>query len=126
MSCHPNSPVCYRITEIPPSWDVKHVWTVLHEFDPLAFVSSELKSNISLFPSLYGQTLTAIATASMRSACLESKNHFHIVNPAVPESTEDVYLTIDSSFLGLTPLNDPGSGDIDADIVAVCHDFPVH
>lgn len=112
-------PICYRVTNIPKTWSESHVQESLCYLDALAFSTSPTNPvNIGLFPSLFGETKTAIVTTMQEACSGSSPRSFKVSDPT--NNGDVVHLTIDSAFFGLTPLNTPKQ-DVVADIVAVRH-----
>ncbi|KAF8535736.1 hypothetical protein BDD12DRAFT_326422 [Trichophaea hybrida] len=105
-------PKCFRIANVPPSWNEDTLQAALETIDPFI---ADGNPRLSLYPCLYStQTQTALLNLG---ACTEyfqclQPNDFSYVHIA------DVLLVIDSHFYDLTPLNSP-EGSIVADVVAV-------
>lgn len=118
------SPVCYRIANIPRPWNRNHLEVALRQIDPEVFAEPLEPGNVALFPSLFGPTQTGLVNARLRSTKLDETECFPVEDP-YSHPPQSVNLIIDSSFFGLTPLNDPGespgenTAKVAADIVAV-------
>ncbi|KAA8893236.1 hypothetical protein FN846DRAFT_963294, partial [Sphaerosporella brunnea] len=105
------APMCFRITNIPPSWDENNISEALQTIDPEL---KDITANISRFPAYFGSTQTALLNLDI---CTK---FFGGLDPkkAIQEKVSSAWLSIDSHFHGLTPLNTP-EDEVVADVVAV-------
>lgn len=111
-----SSPISYRVANIPITWNAGQVLHCLRRLDPSVFPTDDT-CDIGLFPSAYStRTKTAVVIANGRSKILEKSNYV-----PVEDSGGKTHLNIDSSFFGMTPLNDPGD-DCAAELVStICN-----
>jgi hypothetical protein len=101
-----NSPMCFRIANVPSTWSKERLITALLTVDP----SLDKTSQLSLYPACCGSTQTALLNLA---TCTE---YFQIIklNKYNYVNTSDGTLVIDSHFYDLTPLNNP-NGEIVAE-----------
>jgi hypothetical protein len=108
----------FRISGIPRDWKEDDLVGALQTIDPDL---RNQKSQLSLYPACCGSSQTALLdldpTKYFQSL---GPNESCELEPVIPASkTEAVFLTIDSHFNGLTPLNTPDK-QIIAELVAPC------
>ncbi|KAA8896070.1 hypothetical protein FN846DRAFT_801292 [Sphaerosporella brunnea] len=103
---------CFRVSNIPASWDASHLRTWLQQLDERWEPSTCI---ISLYPSCYNTHQTALVNMDNYPQC------FKDIKPdedKVLEAPEGAMLSVDYHFHDLTPLNIPDP-DITADVIAV-------
>ena len=110
-----NSPICFRIANIPSDWSNEKLLTVLLKIDP----SLEITSPLSLYPACCGTTMTALLNLATGTEYFQSlkPNDYNYVK------ITGGHLVIDSHFYDLTPLNDPKE-DIVAESVTLPFSAP--
>jgi hypothetical protein len=106
----------FRISGIPQDWKEDDLVGALQTIDP------ELRNQnpqLSLYPACCGSSQTALLELDP-TKYFQSLGPNESYKPVIPASrTEAVFLTIDSHFNGLTPLNTPDR-QIIAELVASC------
>jgi hypothetical protein len=98
-----NSPMCFRIANVPSTWNKERLLTALLTVDP----SLDKTSQLSLYPACCGSTLTALLN---QATCTE---YFQRLKPNeynYMKTSDGTHLVIDSHFYDLTPLNNPKGG----------------
>jgi hypothetical protein len=107
---------CFRISGIPQDWKGDDLLGALQTID---LDLRNQKPQLSLYPACSGSSQTALLELDPTKyfQSLGSNESYERVIPA--SKTEAVFLTIDSHFNGLTPLNTPDK-QIIAELVASC------
>jgi hypothetical protein len=103
---------CFRIANVPSSWDTDKLLTTLKSIDPFL---GDQNVELSLYPACSDSIQTQIALLSLRN----STEYFRRLRPNdfnYEEISDGTVLVIDSHFYDLTPLNFP-KGDIVAELV---------
>jgi hypothetical protein len=106
---------CFRISGIPQDWKGDDLVGALQTID-LDLRNQKLQ--LSLYPACCGSSQTALLDLDP-TKYFQSLGPNESYKPVIPARTEAVFLTIDSHFNGLTPLNTPDK-QIIAELVASC------
>jgi predicted Zn-ribbon and HTH transcriptional regulator len=97
--------MCFRIANIPSTWNQDDLLNSLKKIDP------SLDSNgyeLSLFPACQGSSQTALLNFDRCTECFQRLKPNDFNNVKVSNGPGMVWLTIDCHFYDLTPLNSPG------------------
>jgi len=108
----PSAPMCFRIAGVPLDWTDEELLRALQEFDPS--LRSRNAIELSLYPACFGSTQTALLNLRHFGDYFQNfppnePRYERIARPNEPLS----WVTIDSHFYDLTPLNNP-----EADVIA--------
>lgn len=102
------SPICFRISGIPPHWDSKDVMDYLtnHIDGELDWSTAKLSGS---FPSPFDDTQCALLGLDCCTNSLRTRfSHQHNVeHPVVEVNRETFHMVIDRHFYDLTPMNKP-------------------
>ncbi|RPB06314.1 hypothetical protein P167DRAFT_610160 [Morchella conica CCBAS932] len=113
------SPICFRISGIPPHWDSKDVMDYLtnHIDRELDWSTAKLSGP---FPSPFDDTQCALLGLDCCTNSLSTRfSHQHNVeHPVVEVNRETFHMVIDRHFYDLTPMNKP-TLPIVADVIAI-------
>lgn len=110
QDCHPQHE-CWRIQNIPTSWSITKLLQMLQKNNE-SLISLEERC-ISLYPSCTGNSQTALLRMRPLPQYfqeLDPDDSHVLILEEIPEAgsrREDVFLSLDCHFRGLTPLNVP-------------------
>jgi len=99
-----DKPKCFRIANVPPNWSHDNLLNSLQTIDPSLQQMDRDEYQLSLYPSCYGSTQTALL--NLRH-CTEYFRQLKLNDFNYPSASSGAELVIDSHFYDLTPLNSP-------------------
>ncbi|KAF8534235.1 hypothetical protein BDD12DRAFT_809527 [Trichophaea hybrida] len=110
-----DKPKCFRIANVRSNWSHDNLLNSLQTIDPSLKQMDTDEYQLSLYPSYYGSTQTALL--NLRH-CTENFRQLKLNDFNYPLASSGTELVIDSHFYDLTHLNSPRD-EVVADVVAV-------